>query len=298
MTEILDLRFQHNSDTIAAFLLRSSEGPVLVETGPSSTWDALCLGLRRHGYAPQDVRHVFLTHIHLDHAGAAWQFARHGADIHLHPLGRPHLEQPEKLLESARRIYRDQMEPLWGALQPIPGERLKATGHMEEVRVGDLSLRALHTPGHAVHHIAWQLGRSLFTGDAAGICIPGNNLVQPPCPPPDIDLEAWCRSIGMMRQGGFDKLYLTHYGEVRTVQAHLDQLERRLLSWAGWMKPCYDRGDDPDAVVPLFQEHVKGELAAAGVSLADMVRYEYANPAWMSVAGLMRYWKKKEQRLG
>ena len=298
MLEILDLQFQDNSDTIAVFLLKSSEGPVLIETGPHSTYEVLCSELHRFGYAPEDVRHVFLTHIHLDHAGAAWLFARHGANIYLHPQGRPHLEHPEKLLESARRIYKENMDPLWGTLQPIPAERLRATAHLEEVRIGDLVLRALQTPGHAVHHIAWQVGQSLFTGDAAGICIRGNSLVQPPCPPPDIDLAAWQHSIALMRQGGFERLYLTHFGEISEVGAHLDQLERRLLAWAHWIKPFYDRGEDADAVVPQFQAFVKSELAAAGISEEDMVRYEYANPAWMSVTGLMRYWKKSSVGVG
>jgi glyoxylase-like metal-dependent hydrolase (beta-lactamase superfamily II) len=292
MAKIIDLRFQGNSDTIAAFLLESSEGPVLIETGPHSTYEMLCRGLRCYGYAPEDVRHVFLTHIHLDHAGAAWVFAGHGANIYLHPLGRPHLEQPEKLLESARRIYKENMDPLWGTLRPIPAGRLQAIGHLEEVRIGDRCLRALHTPGHAVHHIAWQVGRSLFTGDAAGICIPGNALVQPPCPPPDIDLAAWQQSIALMRQGGFERLYLTHFGEVSEVADHLDRLERRLLDWAQWIKPFYERGEDAASVVPQFQAFVREELAAAGISAADMVRYEFANPSWMSVSGLMRYWRK------
>ena len=122
---LLDLHFKGLPETIAAFLIETEAGPVLVETGPHSTFPALREGLARHGYAPSDVRAVFLTQIHLDHAGAAWALAEAGADIYVHPLGARHLLQPDRLMESARRIYGEEMDRLWDAAKaaekPKPG---------------------------------------------------------------------------------------------------------------------------------------------------------------------------------
>lgn len=295
MVKILDLHFQGHPDTIAAFLIESTAGPVLVETGPHSTFPALKEALRKHGYQPEDVRHVFLSHIHLDHGGAAWVFAQHGATIYLHPFGKPHFENPEKLLTSARRIYQDQMDALWGDLKPIPPDLMQTAMHQEKIKVGDLTFKALHTPGHAVHHIAWQLGDLLFTGDVAGIHIGEKGVVMPPCPPPDIDVEDWQASLQFIRSKRFKTLYLTHYGAVQKVKDHLVELEGRLLNWANWMKPYWRQRVDHQEVTPLFQAYVARQLEAAGISNEDLEKYENANPAWMSVAGLMRYWKKREQ---
>ena len=292
MIQIIDLNFMGTDHTSASFLLDSSEGPVLVETGPHSTFDQLKNGLERHGYRPADVNHVFITHIHLDHAGAAWALAREGATIYLHPFGFKHMNDPSKLMASARRIYQDDMDRLWGDMQPIPAEQLRQVADEEEIRIGNLSLKAWHTPGHAVHHIAWQAGDSLFTGDVAGVRIEGN-MVAPPCPPPDINIEDWQASLDRIRKLNISKLYLTHYGEVEKVEEHLYALEKRLLEWAEWMRPHFEKGTDPEAIRPLFEAYVREELIRHGISEHGLLQYEHANPAWMSVAGLLRYWRKK-----
>ncbi|MEZ4959517.1 MAG: MBL fold metallo-hydrolase [Saprospiraceae bacterium] len=293
MIETIDLHFLGHPQTIAAFLIRTSEGPVLVETGPHATLAALEKGINQAGYALDDVRHVFLSHIHLDHGGAAWVFAEKGATIYLHPLGAPHFQQPEKLLASARLIYKDKMDQLWGQLKPIPEARLRIVEHNDRIKIGNLRLKALHTPGHAIHHIAWALDGALFTGDVAGVRIGKAGVVMPPCPPPDIQVEAWQASISLIRSKRFESLYLTHFGKVEDVKQHLTELEGRLLNWANWIKPFWEKGADPQTVTPLFQAYVAGQLAAGGISGEGLEQYESANPSWMSVAGLMRYWKKK-----
>ncbi len=294
MIKIIDLHFQGLPQTIAAFLVETTEGAALIETGPHSTLPALEKALRAEGYELADVGHVFLTHIHLDHGGAAWFFAKNGATIYLHPLGERHLENPEKLLASARQIYKDEMDRLWGDLQPIEKERLRVVGHEEEIRVGETVFKALHTPGHAVHHIAWQIDRVLFTGDVAGIKIDGG-IVVPPCPPPDIHLPDWQASIQLIKSKGFDALYLTHFGLATDVENHLSELETRLLDWANWMKPYFENNANPAEVTPLFQAYVASQLEAAGIQGEDLEKYESANPAWMSVVGLLRYWRKATQ---
>jgi glyoxylase-like metal-dependent hydrolase (beta-lactamase superfamily II) len=290
--KILDLAFQGHSQTIAAFLLESAVGPILMETGPHSTLPTLEKQLATYGYTLPDIRHVFITHIHLDHAGAAWEFARQGATVYLHPLGKKHLANPEKLMASARMIYKDEMDSLWGDMQSIDVERLSIIQPFEKITLGNLEFTALHTPGHAVHHIAWQVGDVIFTGDVGGVKI-NNGIVVPPCPPPDINVEDWLSSIALLKSRKPAALYLTHFGRVDNVETHLNDLSAILRNWANWMLPYFEQQADNEAVTPLFQQYVANQLATAGIHGEDLVRYEGANPAWMSVAGLMRYWKKR-----
>ncbi len=293
MVKIIDLHFQQQTGVIAAFLVETPVGPVLIETGPYSTFPALEEGLRQHGYRPADVQHVFITHIHLDHAGAAWAFAKHGATIYLHPLGVPHLHKPEKLLSSAKRIYQDEMDSLWGDMQPIPTRQLRAVKDKKKISIGKVAFRARHTPGHANHHVAWEVNDFAFTGDVAGVRIGENGPAMPPCPPPDINIETWLASLHYLRTRRYKALYLTHFGEVNSVKSHFTELEGRLLNWANWIKPYWEQGATVEEVIPLFKGYVDAQLIVEELNEADRKRYGLANPAEMSVAGLFRYWSKK-----
>lgn len=295
----IDLFFLEGRETIASFLIETSAGPVLVETGPHSTFPHLERGLAARGYKPEDIKHVFLSHIHLDHAGAAWALAKKGAKIYVHPFGARHLKRPEKLLESARRIYKDDMDRLWGDFEPIEGGQIEEVSQGATYTIGDAVFTAWHTPGHAVHHIAWQLDDKLFTGDVAGVKILDGPVV-PPCPPPDINLEDWKDSLELIRKLDIKQLFLTHFGPVEKEQiaAHLDELEKHLDAWANWMKPYWEKGIPAGEVTPLFQEYVRKEMENMGCSEELIELYEHANPSWMSVAGLLRYWKKKAEKAG
>ena len=290
--QLIDLQFLGSTHTIASYLMDTGEGLTLIETGPHSTYARLVEGLGELGYHPGDVRHVFLTHIHLDHAGAAWALAKNGARIYVHPTGTPHLIDPSRLMHSAGRIYGDQMDYLWGRMEPIPEGQIHEVQHEEVFHIGTIALKAWHTPGHAVHHIAWQYEDALFTGDVAGVKI-DHGIVVPPCPPPDINLEDWRASPDLLRSLDLSRLYLTHFGWVDDVQAHLDELESRLLDWAGWINIRFEEGRTVEETVPEFETYVRAQLSGAGLAGEDLVRYEKANPAYMSVAGLMRYWKKR-----
>jgi len=292
MIKTLDLNFSGHQNTIASFLIETLDGPILVETGPHSTLPVLEKALKKHGYKKEDIKHVFLTHIHLDHAGAAWVFAQHGAIIYVHPKGIPHLADPSRLLESATRIYGDKMDELWGTLKPIPKEQLVPVSHKQKIKVGKTKLKAWHTPGHAVHHISWELNNELIAGDVCGVKIK-NGPVVPPCPPPDINVEDWVASVRMIRLKRFDALYLTHYGKIDNPKELCVELTGRLKNWANWIKPFYENDTPQAEVVPQFQEYVKKQLVAKGVKDEDLARYERANPSWMSVAGLYRYWRKR-----
>ncbi|MGL1888322.1 MAG: MBL fold metallo-hydrolase [Reichenbachiella sp.] len=290
----LDLHFKGLEHAIASFLIESSEGPILIETGPHSTFEHLQSGLNAHGYQIEDVKHVLLTHIHLDHAGAAWAFADHGAKIYVHPFGARNIADPSRLMASARQIYQDEMDSLWGAMNPINEGQLVQVEHQQEIVIGDIKLISHHTPGHAKHHIAWQLDKTLFTGDVAGVMIE-NGPVQPPCPPPDINIELWKASILLIKTLDIDTLQLTHYGAVKDINLHLNALEKSLDSWSQFVYEKWSTGKANEEIIPLFMEFTAQELKAAGLRKEQIDQYQAANPAWMSVAGLVRYWSKKSQ---
>lgn len=293
MIHILDLHFLNLEHAIASFLIETSEGPVLIETGPYSTFPSLAKALAEYGYKPDDIKHVLLTHIHFDHAGAAWAFAKTGATIYLHPFGSAHMEDPTKLYNSARQIYGDEMEQLWGAMEKIPGNQLKPIDHGEKVVIGATEFQAWHTPGHAKHHIAWQMGDIIFTGDVAGVQIE-NGPVVPPCPPPDINLDDWNQSIDILLEKKAQTLFLTHYGTVSDVGAHFHELRNMLNDWAFWVREKWESGMGAEEMTPLFSRYTADQLREKGVDEHGIKQYEAANPSWMSVAGLIRYWKKKQ----
>ena len=293
MVHILDLNFFTDS-AIAAFVIETSDGPVLVETGPHSVFPELESGLQSLGYRPEDIAHVLLTHIHFDHAGAAWAMAEKGATIYVHPFGWKHMLNPEKLYHSAKRIYQDQMEILWGEMQPIPEEKLIAVEHQQEIIVGDTTFIAHHTPGHANHHIAWQTGDIIFTGDVAGCKISGGPVV-PPCPPPDIDIEKWNDSLDLLESLNPTKLYLTHFGPIENIREHIAELRKNLNDWAEWIRIRWEQEQSALEITPDFQKYAARQLENAGLDEAGIKKYEAANPAWMSVAGLLRYWSKKNE---
>ncbi len=291
--KVIDLEFLQQKEVIAAFLIETSAGPCLVETGPYSTIGQLKDGIQKHGYQPEDIQHVFLSHIHLDHAGAAWWFAKQGATIYVHPKGYKHMNDPSKLMDSATRIYGSMMDTLWGRMEAIPSEQLRSMEDEETITVGDTQFEAWYTPGHAVHHIAWKLGKTLFSGDVGGVKINGGPVV-PPCPPPDINVEDWKASISKILQLDLDEMYLTHYGKVDSVASHLEDLSNRLDSWANWIHPHFKNDTPQQNIIMPFQEMVQAELIENGVTdPIHLGQYEAANPSSMSVAGLMRYWEKR-----
>lgn len=291
--QIIDLHFKNLDHAIAAYLLPTSEGPILIETGPHSTFPKLKEGVESLGYRIEEIKHVFLTHIHLDHAGAAWALAETGAKIYLHPFGAKNMEDPSRLMESATRIYGDQMDILWGQMKPIPADQLIQVEDGQSFQIGDVQIKSLHTPGHAKHHIAWQVEDIIFTGDVAGVKI-DNGPVVPPCPPPDINIEDWKASIEILRQAKPTALFLTHYNQITDIKEHLLDLENILDDWAAWIKKQMQANLTNEEMVPLFMEYTANQLRKAGLDETTIELYEAANPSWMSVAGLVRYWTKKE----
>ncbi len=289
---IIDLYFLETQEAIAAFLVETAQGPILIESGPKTTYNQLKLGIAKIGYQVKDIKHVFLSHIHFDHAGAAYEFAKNGSKIYVHPIGLPHLNEPSKLWNSAAQIYGDDMTRLWGNMESISLDQLQAVSHESKFNFGNLTIQGFHTPGHATHHIAWKIDDVIFTGDVAGVKI-DNGPVVPPCPPPDINIVHWKKSIDLIRKLNPKKLYLTHFGIIDNPIDHLLALEAILDDWANWMKPHFDNSSDPKDITKQFMDYTKNQLVSQNVSLETIQVYEYANPSWMSVAGLLRYWKLK-----
>lgn len=293
MIHTIDLHFLGNSQTIASFLVITDQNQlILVESGPHSTLPALERGVQALGYALSDIKHVFLTHIHLDHAGAAWALAQQGAQVYVHPFGAGHLAHPEKLMESARRIYQAEMDRLWGDMQPIPENQLVEVAHGQSFTIDNLTFIAHHTPGHASHHIAWQVGEAVFAGDVAGVKI-GDGPVVAPLPPPDIDLEAWYKSIDLLRDLPAKRMFLTHFGEINNIAEQLDNLKQNIQAQANWVRERWEAGQTVEQMLSDFIAFCQSELHKKGVAETELFKYEGANPAFMSATGLVRYWKKK-----
>ena len=290
--QTLDLEYGERG-TIAAYLVESAGHLALVETGPDSTYPHLVAELARLSVRPSDVRDVLVTHIHLDHAGAAWRLAREGATVHVHPRGAAHLADPGKLLASARRIYRERMDELWGTLEPIAHEKLKVTADGSSITVGATAISVLETPGHAIHHNTYLVDGCAFTGDVGGVAL-GGGPVLPPTPPPDIDLEQWDASIARLRAARPDALYPTHFGRHDGVDGTLDELSAELHAWAGWVRERLAEGKDEAAIVPEFEEWLVERLLARGVAPGAVAAYRIALPFAMNVTGLVRYWRRAE----
>jgi glyoxylase-like metal-dependent hydrolase (beta-lactamase superfamily II) len=271
------------------------EGPLaLVDCGPESVFAATVAGLRAQGLRPEDVAHVFVTHIHFDHAGAAWRWAEeYGATVCVHPKGAPHLADPAKLLASATKIFGDRMGELWGDMRAVRADRLRVVADGERVEAGGTVFTALDTPGHAQHHHAWWLEaeRTLFAGDVMGVCIAGGPCL-PPCPPPDLHLETWLESLRRLMRLMPARVFVTHYGELDDPVRRLNELAERLLDWAEWVAEELKIGMPEEKIVPLFEQRVRAELKQAGLDDDLLDTYEQADPAAMSVTGLARYWRK------
>ncbi len=213
MIHILDTRHLGRPGIIAATALETNDGLSLFDTGPESTFANITTELARIGAQPKDVRHVFLSHIHFDHAGAAWRFAELGATIYVHPRGAPHLIDPKKLIESATKIFGDHMQRLWGTIAPVPEAKVRILQDGDVVRIHSLGIRAIATPGHASHHHVYHWDDNLFGGDVAGVRIDRGPPI-PPFVPPELQIESWLESIAKMRALDAAKLYLPHFGVV------------------------------------------------------------------------------------
>jgi glyoxylase-like metal-dependent hydrolase (beta-lactamase superfamily II) len=279
---VIDLMHMGNERTIAAYLVDTDDGPALFDCGPATCIDALKAGLAEHGLQLTDVRHLLLSHIHLDHAGAAGTLVREHPrlQVHVSGVGAPHLVDPSRLERSARRLYGDTFDPLWGELAPVPEENIHVVGDLV------LGLECFPTPGHASHHVCYlDRDGTLYAGDAAGVRIQPGRFVMPPTPPPEFDLDAWQQTLEIIERRDPARLALIHWGVATDVRRHLADLRLELYEWADTI-----RGG---AELEEFVEYVKLELTDAG---EDTGQYDLAIPLWQSYQGLKRWADKRSSR--
>jgi glyoxylase-like metal-dependent hydrolase (beta-lactamase superfamily II) len=273
--EPIDLHHQGHERTIASYLLDTEDGPAIFDCGPATTVDALTAGLARHGLALADVRHLLLSHIHLDHAGATGVLVREhpSLQVHVSEIGAPHLIDPSRLERSARRLYGDSFDTLWGELAPVPAENVHVVGELV------LGLDCFPAPGHASHHVCYlDRDGTLYAGDAAGVRITPGRYVMPPTPPPEIDVDRWQQTIEELERRAPERLALVHFGVFDDVQRHLAELRLELYDWADHVRG----GASEDE----FVAYVRTALRDAGEPLAD---YDLAMPLWQSYRGLKRW---------
>jgi len=291
----VDLHFQDRDNVIAAAIVESPAGVAIIDPGPTSCLDALELGLQARGIRWPDVRHILLTHIHLDHAGASGTIVRahpHVA-VMVHEKGAKHLVDPTKLLDSSTRLFGDHMDRLWGEFAPVPADRLVVLTGGERVEAGGRVFDVAYTPGHASHHVSYFDGSSgiAFVGDTAGVSVNGG-YVLPPTPPPDIDIELWSASIDRILAWSPSTLFLTHYGPAMHVRSHCAELLEHLQQTADFVRASLgEPGTDEDRGT-RFEEWLRQQLRQR---MTDARVQEYIVAAgfryqWL---GLARYWKKK-----
>lgn len=298
---LLDTQFQGEPGVIASYLLTGAAGLALVNVGSASSVDHLLAGIVDAGYDPAEIKHLLLTHVHLDHAGAAGTLLRlmPRARVYAHRLGVPHLIDPSRLLASATRIYGDAMARLWGSVEPVPADRISVLEAGDQLDVGARSLDVLYSPGHAVHHVSFAdaAHHVLFAGDAAGVRLQGMSFVRPPTPPPDLNLEIWSATLDSLLAHNYRRLFLAHFGPADGVEAHLRQLRARLWEWGDLLLPEIRAGASDEALAEVLKRATDPRLAENNQASPDereeiLRRYELATNYLMSAQGYVRYFRK------
>lgn len=254
-------------------------GDLLVDPGPSS-----CLPVLLDALGDERPAALLLTHIHLDHAGAAGSLVQRWPDlrVYVHERGAGHMADPARLYDSVRRLYGDDTERLWGEMLPVPEDNLEVLSGGETVRDG---WEVIYTPGHASHHVCYRHQGTAYVGDVAGVRITPQSMTIPPTVPPDIDVEAWHDSIERVRAWRPERLAMTHFGAAEDVDHQLDEVAARLDEWAALAR---DAGRD------AFIATVREQIALQG-GPEEAATYQQAAPVEQLFAGYERYWAKRAE---
>jgi glyoxylase-like metal-dependent hydrolase (beta-lactamase superfamily II) len=297
---VIDTYHQEQPGVVASFLLDGPHGLGLVDVGSGATVENLLAGVRSAGFDPAQIERILLTHIHLDHAGATGALVNvlPRAQVYVHRLGAPHLIDPTRLVRSATRIYGEQMHTLWGEIVPVPQERLHVVDDGDKIAIGPSELRALYTPGHAVHHIAFfdERRELLFPGDVAGVRLEDPPLVRPPTPPPDLNLEDWYASLDRILALRPQRLFLPHFGPVDELEEHVAQLRERLRAWGDLALTGMRASLDAEGIAEAFAVSDLGRLTDLQDTAAAR-RYELAANYLMSAQGYVRYFQTQHPEL-
>ena len=263
---------------------------MLVETGSQSSVPVVLQALAGLGVGPTDLAGIVVTHIHLDHAGGVGDLARAFPDatVYVHPVGARHLADPSRLIASAARVYGDTLDTLYGRLDATPAERIRVLEDGDEIAVGPgRALTAVHSPGHASHHLALHDTESgvLFAGDAAGVRLPDAGVLRPATPPPDFDLDLAVRSLHRFAARRPSALALAHFGVLEGDPAEiLDEAEHALREWAAVAEAAWSQGEDVAAAL----------AAAFGADPTETMAI--LNGVHSNAAGLRRWLEKRQEQ--
>lgn len=291
--ETIDLNLLGNKKAIASFLVVGNGRPVLVESGPHSTTPVLVAALEEHGYEPSDIEAVLLTHIHLDHAGAAGWWSRQGAKIYVHPVGAPHLIDNSRLLRSALRSFGDDLARLWGDMPEADPEMVIPIADREVIEVAGLRFLALDTPGHAGHHHSYKIEDAIFTGDVAGVVIEGLTLRELSAPPPEFQPQLWRKSLEAIESESPSTLYLTHFGRVDDPKMHLEKFRSVFEHCAEFVRVRNSEGMERDTILREYAGWRRKHAKTHGVEGSWFNSYQIMNPDHLTVDGILRYFRKR-----
>jgi glyoxylase-like metal-dependent hydrolase (beta-lactamase superfamily II) len=298
MVHLLDLHHVGVAETIAGYLVALDDGAfALVDPGPGSTLPRLEAAVAAAGHDLAALTTVLVSHVHLDHAGAAGTLARRtGATVVAHPRAAPHLADPTRLLGSARRVYGAAMEELWGAMEPVPPGQLRIVEDGERIELGRRHVRVIEAPGHAYHQHAYLLddGR-LFPGDATAIRLPPLRTLMPATAPPEIDLDAWERTLDRIEAAAPSQLLLPHFGPIgaalgpdAAVADHLARLRAALGAWAAVVRTGIEEGERDAEIADRLEAYLRAEMAAEGAPPDATERAIRAAGPHMCAVGLRR----------
>ena len=294
-TRVIDVGYLGMSQYIACCLLEG-EGPAIVDPGPTVSLGRLEEGLQQAGLTLDDLGSILLTHIHLDHAGATGTIVKRNPRIkvYVHEKGATHMIDPARLLVSAKRLYGDQMDALWGDFLPVPKQNIQSLSGGESLDIADRRLQVAYTPGHAAHHVSFldTSTGTAFVGDTAGIRIANDPLVLPVTPPPDIDLEIWESSLQKIESWKPERLFVTHFGQAEGVEGHLTRFREHLHEWATAVRRGIESNATDQECLKEFTAAVDSRLKER-LSANKVALYQQGGAPWMSWPGLARYWRKK-----
>ncbi len=291
----VDLLFLGRPRTMATAVVSGAGGVALVDPGPSTRLATLEQGLAAQGIAWGDVRHIVLTHIHLDHAGATGTLVRRWPHlrVYVHQRGARHMIDPARLLESATRLYGADMDRLWGEFLPVPAGNVVALEGGETVPFGGRQWEVAYTPGHASHHVCYFDASSgvAFVGDTGGVRVTGDDVL-PPTPPPDIDLEAWTDSARRILAWHPQTVFLTHFGPWSDVEAHFASLLEHLDEMGRLVRDSLSGDGTDEDRAERFATQLRLTLRRR-MPEGDAQAYELAAPFTQLWPGLARYWRKR-----
>jgi glyoxylase-like metal-dependent hydrolase (beta-lactamase superfamily II) len=294
----IDTKMAGYAGITAGYLIRGSR-PCLVETGTAPSAPVVQGALDALGVGPAELATIVVTHIHLDHAGGTGDMASHypGAEIVVHERGARHLADPSRLMASARLVYGDALDSLFGELAPTPAERIRAVDETGSIDLGDgRRLDSHYAPGHAKHHVGLLDSASgdLYVGDAAGVYLPDTGDLRAATPPPDFDLDQALTSLRMFAALGPARLMFSHYGPVDEVSETLGRSADEILVWVEETRRAHGAGQDLDHAAAMVAERVKHRYAAfsdgadpSGARALDRISNTTAN-----VAGIMHWLDK------